>query len=139
MIARLNLLNILVIVKRVVKNLQLSLKFLTMNFFENLTSHSIQSTIKNMVTKTNVLIRTIVPTILGVMVLEKQITVHHKQNKLRTLRKVEILRNTKFPFTSAPSVNIQRKDTRSPKSIQNVVDSTNKYAEILLKCLQFKQ
>ena len=100
MIARLNLLNILVIVKRVVKNLQLSLKFLTMNFSENLTSHSIQSTIKNMVTKTNVLIRAIVSTILGVMVLEKQITVHHKQNKLRTLRKVEILNKISIYISS---------------------------------------
>ena len=54
-------------------------------------------------------------------------------------------RNTKrqFPFTSASRVNIQPEDPKSPMSvlktfltddsIQNIVDSTNKYAEILLE------
>lgn len=39
-------------------------------FFENLASHSTQSTIKDVETKNNVLIRAIVPTAVGVGVLE---------------------------------------------------------------------
>ena len=125
MIAHLYALKILAAVKRVVKNLN---KIIIKN--------------KNTWKKTNVLIRAY--NFHSIRGCGPQVT-NNRTTRTQQTQFTQEGRNTKrqFPFPLAPDVTVQPEDTRSPMSviktflsdecIQNIVDSTNKYAESLLK------
>ena len=92
--------------------------------------------------KTNVLVRAIVSH--SIRSHGPQVTNNHAPRTQPTQYTQED-RNTKrrFPFTSAPSVNVLSEDPRSSMSIlksfltdeciQNILDSANRYAEILVE------